>query len=246
MKKAYTIDFAELKAKVNIEDVIKWLGIELKPSGQSLRGMCPLCEKSDRCFSVTPSKGLWNCFGCSQGGDVIKLVALMRKLLPKQAAHELARQFVSSQPARNEKPKDISNIKDYLIPDHESLVALGLEKETSLHFGAGFKPKGVLSWRLAIPIMKYGILMGYCGRAVKKGQEPLLAFPKDFMVTGAIFNAEHITEGPLAFTDDPLKAMIAYQMGVQAVASFGPPNRAFLKDLVELMEEKGIEDISIL
>ncbi len=70
------IDFAELKQRVGIEQVIQMLGLRVKQNGHQLRGACPICkEGGDRAFVVTPAKGLYYCFGtCRKGGDMIALV----------------------------------------------------------------------------------------------------------------------------------------------------------------------------
>ena len=73
------IDFSELKSKVSIEQMLKLLGITLKQHSNQLRGCCPIHKGTDqRGFVVTPSKGLWFCFGGCGGGDQIKLVSKMR------------------------------------------------------------------------------------------------------------------------------------------------------------------------
>jgi hypothetical protein len=48
-------------------------GIKLRRVGAEYVGPCPKCGGTDR-FSVNPNKAVWNCRGCSTGGDVIDLV----------------------------------------------------------------------------------------------------------------------------------------------------------------------------
>src|SRR5260221_1185499 len=45
--------------------------------GGSLKGLCPFHEEKPPSFNVTPARGLWYCFSCAEGGDV---VALSRKV----------------------------------------------------------------------------------------------------------------------------------------------------------------------
>jgi hypothetical protein len=48
--------------------------------------------------------------------------------------------------------------------------------KTAAHFGAGFAPKGIMRGRFAIPVhVSTGILLAYCGRAVKD-ESPVLLF----------------------------------------------------------------------
>ena len=46
----------------------------LRKQGARLVGRCPFHEERTPSFSVNPSLGLYHCFGCHQGGDVIKFV----------------------------------------------------------------------------------------------------------------------------------------------------------------------------
>ncbi len=46
----------------------------LRKQGARLIGRCPFHEGRTPSFSVNPSLGLYHCFGCHQGGDVIKFV----------------------------------------------------------------------------------------------------------------------------------------------------------------------------
>ena len=46
----------------------------LRKQGARLVGRCPLHEERTASFSVNPSLGLYHCFGCHKGGDVISFV----------------------------------------------------------------------------------------------------------------------------------------------------------------------------
>lgn len=62
----------------------------LKRSGRSLKGRCPVHEERSPSFVVTPSKGLWKCFGCGAGGDAIALVAQVEHVRFPEAVRRLA------------------------------------------------------------------------------------------------------------------------------------------------------------
>ena len=50
-------------------------GIALKKKGHDLVGRCPFHDgDNEPSLVVTPSKNLWHCFGCGQGGDVVQWV----------------------------------------------------------------------------------------------------------------------------------------------------------------------------
>jgi DNA primase len=86
-------------ARIPIEQVVDFLGLDLKKKGRQLRGPCPLCQHpSQRAFSVTLGEvnRFW-CFGhCRCGGDVIQLVAQVKQLTQYEAACLLAKHFNSS------------------------------------------------------------------------------------------------------------------------------------------------------
>jgi len=57
---------------VPIEDELARRGFDLKGRTER-KGPCPVCGGTDR-FSINTAKRVWNCRGCSKGGDVIDLV----------------------------------------------------------------------------------------------------------------------------------------------------------------------------
>lgn len=63
----------QIKERINIADVIGE-HVKLKNAGQSLKGLCPFHAEKTPSFIVTPRKGSWHCFGCSEGGDVFSFV----------------------------------------------------------------------------------------------------------------------------------------------------------------------------
>jgi DNA primase len=251
------IDFAALKAKISIEQVLTMLQLNLKKQGERLRGPCPVCKSAgDRALVVTPDKGVFYCFGpCKSGGDMIELVARVRG---HEAEDRLARAGLdiashfginNSSPKRaQEQERSAGPLRplDYLDPEHASLRELGLSKETCEHFGAGYAPKGIMRGRLAIPIHDAeGKLLAYCGRAVK-GEEPTLIFPKGFEPESVIFNAHRVHEETLYAARDPLAVLTAFENGVDNVIAFmGDITPAQLERLRLLMTEKGAQPLEL-
>jgi DNA primase len=58
--------------------------------GGSLKGLCPFHDEKTPSFNVTPARGLWYCFSCSEGGDVIKFVQKIDNLSFAEAVERLA------------------------------------------------------------------------------------------------------------------------------------------------------------
>ena len=256
---SHTIDFAELKDRVSIEQAADILGIKLKKGGPQLRGQCPICkDNSDRAFVITPAKGLYYCFGkCGKGGDAITMAANIRKCSLREAAEFLAgKSGASGAPAksdssRHESPQPMTEKGlrplDYLQASHEAVQALGVSSETCGQFEAGFAPKGIMRGRLAIPIHdRAGTLLAYCGRAVND-ESPSLIFPNGFDPRGAIFNAHRIVEGDLFLVRDPLQVLTAHESGIENVIAFltETVTAQQLEQLAALMDERKCENMEM-
>lgn len=60
----------EIKENIDIVDLIGEY-VELKHKGREYIGKCPFHDERTGSFTVTPHKGMYYCFGCKKGGDVI-------------------------------------------------------------------------------------------------------------------------------------------------------------------------------
>jgi DNA primase len=74
-----------LKDKVDIVSLFNEFGVKLKQKGKSYVGVCPWHEDKNPSLSVDRDKGLYNCFGCGESGDVFTLVEKMKGYGFKQA-----------------------------------------------------------------------------------------------------------------------------------------------------------------
>lgn len=63
---------------------VVWDKAKSKPG--DLYACCPVHNESNPSFHVEDAKGLWHCFSCGEGGDVIKLIELTHKVGPAEAA----------------------------------------------------------------------------------------------------------------------------------------------------------------
>ena len=48
--------------------------VALKRTNRSYKGLCPFHNEKTPSFTVTPDKGIFHCFGCGKGGDLIQFV----------------------------------------------------------------------------------------------------------------------------------------------------------------------------
>ena len=234
------IDFAQLKQDVSIEQVLSMLEVDLKKSGNQLRGTCPIHDgENDRQFVVTPSKGVFYCFGdCEAGGDIIELVSRVRQISHKEAAQAIAEQFGISAPKSQEKPQEGFKPLSYLQNDHKDVLAMGVSCETLQHFGAGYAPKGIHRGKLAIPIFaEEGELLAYVGVDLK---DKSLHYPKDYEPD--MFNIQNIQEGTLYITRNPLAVLTAYENGIEnCIALLADIRPETLEAIMVLMATNGCE-----
>src|SRR6516164_2958695 len=74
---------------IPLMDEVERRGIKLKRVGVEYVGPCPLCGGNDR-FAINADKAVWNCRGCTKGGDVIALVRHLDGLTFTAAVEMLA------------------------------------------------------------------------------------------------------------------------------------------------------------
>jgi len=82
----------EIRDRADIVDLIGEY-VELKRSGANYMGLCPFHSEKTPSFSVSPSKNIFKCFGCGEGGDVITFVMKRENLGFREAVEFLAEKY---------------------------------------------------------------------------------------------------------------------------------------------------------
>src|SRR5580704_8989202 len=83
-------DIAAVRERSPVDEVIgEYLQLR-NAGGGSVKGLCPFHDEKTPSFNVTPSRGLWYCHGCGEGGDVIKFVQKIDALSFVEAVEKLA------------------------------------------------------------------------------------------------------------------------------------------------------------
>jgi DNA primase len=59
--------------------------------GGNLKGLCPFHDEKSPSFNVTPARGMYYCFGCGEGGDVITFITKVEGLSFNEAVERLAK-----------------------------------------------------------------------------------------------------------------------------------------------------------
>src|SRR5262245_44365021 len=97
---------AELRSASDIVEVIGER-TTLKKAGRSWKGLCPFHNERTPSFTVDREKGLYHCFGCGAGGDVIHFVRQIDRLEFPEAVEALAARFGVTIPRRERRgPRD--------------------------------------------------------------------------------------------------------------------------------------------
>ena len=155
-------DIEEVKARVNIADVVGAY-VALKPaSAGSLKGLCPFHQEKSPSFNVRPLQGFYHCFGCGAGGDAYKFLQEMESLSFYEAVENLAAKvgFTLTYEAGAKGPDQGQKARiyeanaaaakyfqdqlmtDVAIPGRDFLKSRGFDKSAADLFGVGFAPKG--------------------------------------------------------------------------------------------------------
>jgi hypothetical protein len=233
------VDFAGVKERAKIQDVVAWLGLNMKlEKSTTLRGGCPTCG-GDRTLAVTPnhtrtdgSVGSYYCHAEKKGGDSIGLVAHIKGVSQHDAAQLLHDRFGGGE--RREEPAtpakrpverragayDPNAYAARLDTASELLTPLNVSPSTFQAFQAGYASSGVHRGKLALPLHdREGKLIGHFGRSLK-GESPLLSFVNGQNPAEHIFGAHLVTEGDLYIARDPLDVLIAHENGERNVVAF--------------------------
>ncbi|MCP4202607.1 MAG: DNA primase [bacterium] len=140
----------------------------LTKAGRRYKGLCPLHKEKTPSFSVDPDQGVFYCFGCSQGGDAIRLHMLTSGDDFPTAIESLARRYNIPLPAfrpggKHAKPEQqiepvLEAALDYYqrqLAGHKSprsyLERRRIEPELIKRFGLGYAPPG---WRNLLHALK--------------------------------------------------------------------------------------------
>ncbi len=65
---------AEIKARIDIADLIAEYGVDVRRVGSALKACCPFHNEKTPSFHITPDKGFYHCFGCGEHGDIFSFV----------------------------------------------------------------------------------------------------------------------------------------------------------------------------
>jgi DNA primase len=158
-------DVALVRERARIDEVVREYVTLKSAGGGSLKGLCPFHDERSPSFHVTPSRGMWYCFGCGEGGDVINFVQRVDHLSFAETIEKLADKagvqlrYVEGSAAINRQ----QGVRTRLVEAHkvaaafyreqlqtpaaqvgrEFLKSRGFDAASAEHFGVGYAPQ---SW----------------------------------------------------------------------------------------------------
>lgn len=92
----------ELRRRADIVSVVSEY-VHLKGRGRQLVGLCPFHNEKTPSFTVTPDVGMYHCFGCKAGGDVIRFVMDIERMEFPEAVRYLAEKVHLELPEQGER-----------------------------------------------------------------------------------------------------------------------------------------------
>jgi DNA primase len=151
---------------------------------------CPLPNhkgnRNSPSFSANVKRGVWQCFGCGEGGNLLDFAVLMEHGDPKNgedvrrvASLLKERLLGGSKVVEKEKGEGDNEDRNVVVnapldfelkglqPNHPYLLDRRFTSETIAYFGLGYCSRGLLANRIAIPVHnERGELVGYAGRVI--------------------------------------------------------------------------------
>ncbi|MGW4034906.1 DNA primase [Streptomyces sp. NPDC004778] len=132
--------------------------------GGNLKGLCPFHDEKSPSFQVSPSKGLFHCFGCQEGGDTIAFVMKIDHLSFSETVERLAAKagITLRYEEGGYNPSHQRGERIRLIEAHQAaaefyvralespeaeigrtfLAERGFDQEAATHFRVGYSPAG--------------------------------------------------------------------------------------------------------
>jgi DNA primase len=180
---------AELRSAADIVEVIGE-HTKLKKAGRSWKGLCPFHRERTPSFTVDRDKGLYHCFGCGAGGDVIHFVRQIDRLDFPEAIEFLAQRFGVTIPQRTRGPRDERREKllDALSAAHRFFQAELARPDN--------KAERYLSQRAVAPDLSRRLALGYAPDswdALQRALSP--GFPESLLVEAGLLQPRQEGKG---------------------------------------------------
>lgn len=140
--------------------------VTLRKRGANLIGLCPFHNEKTGSFTVSPSKGIYKCFGCGVAGNAVGFIMAIENCSYVEAIRHLARKYhieieeralTPEEQQRHDDRESMFLVNEYCAKWYQDqlwntqegqavglgyLRERGLTDETIRRFGIGFSPRG--------------------------------------------------------------------------------------------------------
>lgn len=203
-----------------IEDVVGDF-VSLRRRGQNMIGLCPFHNEKSPSFNVNPSRNIFKCFGCGQGGDPIKFLMELEQLdFPGAIKWIAARYNIKlKEKELTDEQQQVFHEKEalYLVNDfarqwyEDQLLKTDEGKSIGLSYfkGRGFREDTIKRFGLGYaPDSRNAFTQNALAAGYKQQQLDQLGLSRggrDFFYDRVMFTIHNLTGKPIAFAGRILK-----------------------------------------
>lgn len=210
----------EIKTRVDALAIFSRF-VRLKKAGRRYTGLCPFHKERSPSFGVDPELGLYYCFGCQRGGDVITFLMEMEGQTFWEVVKDMAQEAGVALPERTVEQTAAAGNREraaqaYAQADEFYRAALNrsekaidylsgrnLTMELARHYGMGYAPEGWGNLRDHLnglgfndeELREYGLVTGESGRPYDRFRDRLLFPIRDVKGRAIAFGGRAITPG---------------------------------------------------
>lgn len=223
--------FAETYLTVTLRGSHEWMCV------------CPLHDDRGASLQFNVSKGLWNCFGCQQGGSAKSLARLLDVSYddPAVGTLELRKRLNDIRKKKNAadpEPLPESTLTRYGIHRHEYWESRGFTDDTIDAWNLGYDfIKDVLTIPYRDP---NGDLLGVIQRRLTN-EFPRYLYPKGFDRAGSLFGSWK-ADKHVCLVEGSLDAIKTWQGGWPALAVYGS---SINPRQTELLRRIGVKEVTL-
>lgn len=171
----------EIKDRINVVDFISSF-IPLKKAGANYKAACPFHHEKSASLMVSPSKQIWHCFGCGEGGDIFTFIMKYEnldfgealKILASRAGIELPK-FSGENEQENQYKKRILAVNEQAARFYnevlKKLPAAGFARQYLVR--RGLSEETINEWQIGFAPQEANVLEGVLAKKDFKQQELL-------------------------------------------------------------------------
>ena len=167
----------------NIVEVISDF-MTLRRAGSNFKGLCPFHNEKTPSFMVSPSKGIYHCFGCGRGGDTIRFIMEHEQMNYPEALHWLAdkyhirieeRELTDEEKQKQSRRESVFIVNEWAAKYFQDILHNDIDGRSlglSYFRNRGFRDDIIERFRLGYALPERTAL---CNKALKEG------FKKEFL-----------------------------------------------------------------